>query len=46
MEREKIELPIAFIPDAKSFEKLGFKAEHTVEDMCRDAYNFVNHKEN
>lgn len=27
MEREKIELPIAFIPDAKSFEKLGFKLD-------------------
>ena len=36
MEREKIELPLAFIPNAESFEKLGFKLDlnYKNENFC------------
>ena len=29
----------------KAFKELGFKAEKTIEDMCRDAYNYVKNNE-
>lgn len=36
MEREKMELPIAFIPNAESFERLGFKLDlnYKNKDFC------------
>ena len=27
-----------------AYEKLGFKASHSLDDMCKDAYNYVNKK--
>ena len=29
----------------KAFKELGFKAEKTVDEMCRDSYNFVKHND-
>lgn len=46
VDRRPGDIDACFADASLAFEKLGFKAEHTVEDMCRDAYNFVNHKEN
>ena len=46
VDRRPGDIDACFADATLAFEKLGFKAEHTVEDMCRDAYNFVNHKEN
>ncbi len=30
----------------KAFKELGWKAENTLEDMCRDSYNWEIHKKN
>ena len=46
VDRRPGDIDACFADATLAFEKLGFKATHTVEDMCRDAYNFVNHKEN
>ena len=29
----------------KAFKELGFKAEKTIDEMCRDSYNFVKHND-
>ena len=28
----------------KAFKELGFKAEKTIEDMCKDAYNYAKNR--
>lgn len=38
--RREGDLPSAYADTRKSREELGFVAEKTIQDMCRDAYNF------
>ena len=40
-ERRPGDVDACFASCEKAFNELGFKAEKTIEDMCRDAYNFV-----
>ena len=35
------DLPEYFADATKALEELGFKTEKTIEDMCRDSYNFI-----
>ena len=41
VERRPGDIDACYAATDKAFKELGFKAEHTVEDMCRDSYNFV-----
>ena len=40
-ERRQGDLPIVFASVDKIYRELGWKAEKTLEDICRDAYHFV-----
>ena len=40
-ERRDGDLPIFYADSNKAKEELGWVAEKTLEDMCRDAWNFV-----
>ncbi len=40
VERRKGDLAVCFADCKKAENELGFKAKYTLEDMCRDAYNF------
>ena len=40
-ERRPGDVATCFASPKKAKEELGFVAEKTLEDMCRDAYNFV-----
>lgn len=39
--RRKGDIAECFASCDKAFKELGFKAEKTIEDMCRDSYNYV-----
>ena len=41
VERRPGDIDACYAATDKAFKELGFKAEHTVEDMCRDSYNFI-----
>ncbi|MDD3382235.1 MAG: UDP-glucose 4-epimerase GalE, partial [Bacilli bacterium] len=40
VERRKGDVAICFADATKAYKELGWKAEHTIEDMVRDAWNF------
>ncbi len=40
VERRAGDLPSSYADCEKAEKELGFKSKHTLEDMCRDAYNF------
>lgn len=46
VDRRPGDIDACFADAHLAFEQLGFETKNTVEDMCRDAYNFVNHKNN
>lgn len=37
------DIPTCYADPAKAYEELGWKAEKTIEDMCRDSYEFIKH---
>ena len=41
VERRKGDIDACFASCDKAFNELGFKANCTIEEMCRDAYNFI-----
>lgn len=41
VERRPGDIDACFADTEKAFKELGFKTEYDVNDMCRDAYNFV-----
>lgn len=41
VERRKGDIDACFASCDKAEEELGFKAEYTIEEMCKDAYNFM-----
>lgn len=43
-ERRQGDLPIVYSNADKMYKELGWKAEKTLEDICRDAYHFANKK--
>ena len=40
-ERRKGDIASCYASCDKAFNELGFKAEYSVEEMCKDAYNFI-----
>lgn len=40
-DRRPGDIDACFADATKAYEELGFKTEKTIEDMCRDAYNFA-----
>ena len=42
VDRRPGDIDACYADASKAFNEIGFKAVKTVEDMCRDAYNFVN----
>ena len=43
-ERRDGDLPALFADASKAFDELGWKTEKSLEDMCRDSWNFKNRK--
>ena len=41
VERRAGDLPEYYADPSKALKELGWKTEKTVEDMCRDSYNFA-----
>lgn len=41
VDRRPGDIDACFADASKAFNELGFKATKTVEDMCRDSYNFI-----
>ena len=41
VERRPGDIATCYADPAKAYKELGWKAEKEIEDMCRDAYNFV-----
>lgn len=41
VERRAGDLPEYYANPAKALKELGWKTEKTLEDMCRDSYNFI-----
>ena len=41
VERRPGEIDACFASCDKAFNELGFKTKYTIEDMCRDAYNYL-----
>ncbi len=44
-DRREGDLMACFADPSKALRELGWKTEETLEDMCRDAYNFIKHEE-
>ena len=44
VERRPGDLPIFFANPNKAEKELGWKAEKTLEDMCRDSWNYIKNK--
>ena len=44
VERRAGDLPIYFADPSKAEKELGWKAEKTLEDMCRDSWNYIKGK--
>lgn len=42
VDRRPGDIDACFADASKAFNEIGFKASKTIEDMCRDAYNFIN----
>ena len=45
-ERRAGDLPEYYADSQKAFEELGWKTEKTVEDICRDSWNFQKNSKN
>ncbi len=43
VERRPGDIATCYADPSKAEKELGWKATHTIEDMCRDAYNFIEH---
>ena len=43
-ERRPGDIDACYADPSYAFEKLNWKADKTIEEMCKDAYNFVNKK--
>ncbi len=41
VDRRPGDIDACYASTDKAYDELGFKAEYNIEDMCRDAYNFV-----
>lgn len=41
VERRPGDIARCYADSSKAKDELGFEATHTIEDMCRDAYNFI-----
>lgn len=44
--RRQGDIPACYANPQKAFYELGWKAEYSLEDMCRDSYNWEKHKKN
>ena len=41
VERRPGDIATCYADPSKAEKELGWKATHTIEDMCKDAYNFI-----
>ena len=41
VDRRPGDIASCYASSKKAFDELGFKCQYTIEDMCRDSYNFV-----
>lgn len=41
VDRRPGDIDACYADPTKAYEKLGFKAEYGIEDMCRDSYNYI-----
>lgn len=41
VDRRPGDIDSCYASTEKAYQELGFKAEYNIEDMCRDAYNFI-----
>lgn len=42
--RREGDIPVVYADVSKAYKKLGWKTKRTIEDICRDGYNFITSK--
>ncbi len=44
VERRQGDIATCYADPKKAYEELGWRAELGIEDMCKDAWNYINNK--